>query len=79
MCLYMYPPLSFLGNGSVNTFSLLRIQATIEELWTRRFLRGPYYIKGESVGLSVYPLLLPCNGSVNTFPRQRRNVAGVVF
>jgi hypothetical protein len=31
------------------------------------------------VGLSVYPLSLLGNGSVNTFPRQRRIVGGMVF
>jgi hypothetical protein len=31
------------------------------------------------VGLSVYPLLMLGNGSVNTFPRQRRINGGVVF
>jgi hypothetical protein len=31
------------------------------------------------VGLSVYPLMLLGNVSVNRFPRYRRTVGGVVF
>jgi hypothetical protein len=46
--------------------------------WRRHFLYGPCHIKGESVGLCI-PLSLLGNGLVNTFPRQRRIVGGIVF
>jgi hypothetical protein len=68
VCLYVYPPYrckatallivslhSVLGNGAVNTFPRQLIHATVEELLEASFLRGPCPVKGESVGLSVYP------------------------
>jgi hypothetical protein len=61
--------LSLQGNGSVkrillfgarqrpvSTFQFQRVEATIEGL--RLFLCSPCPIKGESVGLSVYPLVV---------------------
>jgi hypothetical protein len=72
----VYPPLSLLGNGSVNPFSRQRIHATVEELLDS-FLCGPCRVKGEFVGL--YPLSLQGNGYVNTFPWQRRTIGGVVL
>jgi hypothetical protein len=67
--------LLLLGNGSENTFPSNRIHTTIEELWMCHFLCGLCLIKGDSVGLSVYPLLLLGNNLVQTFPRQQR-IAG---
>jgi hypothetical protein len=40
------------------------------------FLCNPCCTEGESVGLSMYPLLLLGNGSVNTFPWKRGIVRG---
>jgi hypothetical protein len=48
-------PLSLLGNGSLNTFPLQQIHQTKKNCWRRRFRCGPCRIKGEYVGLSVYP------------------------
>jgi hypothetical protein len=55
------------------------IPAATKNCWRRRFLCGPCRIKRESVGLPVFFLNGVANGSVNTFPRQRRIVGGVVF
>jgi hypothetical protein len=51
VCLNVYPTLSLLGNGSVDTFPWQRIQTTIEEL-----LEASFSIR--SVGLSVYLLIV---------------------
>jgi hypothetical protein len=47
--------LSVPGNGSANTPPRQQIQTTIEELLDASFSGGPCLIKGESVGLFVYP------------------------
>jgi hypothetical protein len=46
---------SLLGNGSVGTFPQQWTHRKKQNSWTRHFLCGPCRIKGESVGLSVYP------------------------
>jgi hypothetical protein len=66
-------PLSFLGNGSVNTFPL-----------QRRIVGGVVFyavcvVSVESLWVCVSPLSFLGNGSVNTFPLQRRIVGSVVF
>jgi hypothetical protein len=53
------------------------IPAAKRNCWTC-FLCGSCRIKGESVGLSMYPVSLLGNGSVNTFPRQK-GIVGHVF
>jgi hypothetical protein len=52
------------------------VPTTTKNCWRRRFLCGPFLIKGESVGLCT-PLSLLGNNSVKSFRRQRRNVEGV--
>jgi hypothetical protein len=44
----------------------------------RRFIYSPTRIEGDTVGLCILLSLLG-NGSVNTFPRQRKIVRGVNF
>jgi hypothetical protein len=51
-------PRSLLDNGSMSTLPRQRIHATIEELQGASFLCCPCLIKGGSVGLSVYPLIV---------------------
>jgi hypothetical protein len=51
--LYVYNPLSLLGNGSVDIFQRQRIHEINKNSWTRCFLYGPRRIRGKSMGLSV--------------------------
>jgi hypothetical protein len=78
LCVCMCIPPLLLGNSSIDTFPWQWIHATIEN-WRHHFLCGLCHIKGEPVGLSVYPLLLLGNSSVNTFPWQKRIVGGIIF
>jgi hypothetical protein len=69
----LYPCVSFLGNGSVNTFPRQVIPAAIEELLDASFfLCGPCLIRGKST-VACIPLSLLGNDSVKTLPLQRRN------
>jgi hypothetical protein len=56
----------------VDTFLLPRIHATIKNCWRRCFSYGPWRIKGESVGPSVYPCAFARYSYVITFPLQRK-------
>jgi hypothetical protein len=47
--------------------------------WRRRFLCGPCRIKGESVGLSVYPSIVARQRLGKHVSRKKRIVGGVVF
>jgi hypothetical protein len=47
VCLYVYPPLSLLGNGSVNTFPR-----------QRRIIRGVVFMPAP---MCTFPLLLECS------------------
>jgi hypothetical protein len=70
---YVYIPLSLLGNTSVKTFTRQRIQTTVEQLLCASFsVRSLPYERKESLWVYVYiPLSLLGNSSVKTFPRQR--------
>jgi hypothetical protein len=71
-------PLSLLGNGSVNTFPLQRMNATVEESLDASFsVRSVSYQTGVWVCLCI-PLSLLSNGSINTSPWQRR-IGGIAF
>jgi hypothetical protein len=45
LCVCMCIPLWLISDGSVYTFPRQRIQATIENCWTRRYLCDPWRIK----------------------------------
>jgi hypothetical protein len=55
VCLYVYPRISFLGNGSVNTLPRQRVHETKKNYWTRRFLWRPCSFKVECVSFSAFP------------------------
>jgi hypothetical protein len=52
VCLYVYVARQQLGKIVTDA---MNTHTAIEDCLTRRFLYGPCHIKGESVGLSVYP------------------------
>jgi hypothetical protein len=62
----VYPHLSLLGNGSVDTFPWEPIHATIEEFLDDSFSIRFVSYQRESIRLCI-PLSLLGNGSVNTF------------
>jgi hypothetical protein len=76
ICVY---PLSLIGNGSVNTLSWQRIHATTEEFLKFRILYGPCHTKGQSVGLSVYPLIVARQQLGKHVPEAKWIVGGIVF
>jgi hypothetical protein len=81
VCLYVYPLLAvrqLLGN--LFTEPLPSSEYTQQQIncWEHHSLCYPCRIKGESVCLCI-PLPYLGNGSVNTFPRQRRIIGRVVF
>jgi hypothetical protein len=78
VCLHVYSRVSFLGNGSVDTFPRQRIHTKLEVVLEASFYIRPCLIKGDSVGLCI-PLSLLGIGSLNTFPRQWGIVGGIVF
>jgi hypothetical protein len=77
---FLSPPVSLLGNGSVDTFPRQHIQATIEELLEACFsIRSVSYQRRVRGSVYVSPLSLLGNCLVNRFPRQRWIVGCVVL
>jgi hypothetical protein len=83
VCLYVYPPIFATQRLFKNVTAATNTQSTIEELLDALFsMRSASYRRAVSV--SVYPISLLDNGSVNRFLRRRihndrRFFKGVVF
>jgi hypothetical protein len=69
----VYFPLWLLGNGSVNTFRSNEYTKQQNNCRTRRFLCGPCGIKGESVGVTVYPAIVACQRLGKDVPAATNN------